>query len=149
MHRPARSSSPTLVVVAFWSGAILDLVAGAQLLFPRLPTAEWIPAEAATGPTFGLRTAAVLMLGWTVVLAWGARDPLGRVGLLPITLLVVGGLVGLEVHAVLSGAAPAGSLALTWIVQSCLTVLFVAASRHAALIRRDPRFASDSWDHEA
>jgi hypothetical protein len=137
VDRPRGSSSaPRLVVASFWAGAILDLVAGAQLLFPRLPTADWIPAEAAAGPAFGLRAAAVLMLGWTVVLAWGARDPLARAGLLPITVLVVAGLFALEVHAVLSGAAPIGSLALTWIVQSSLTVLFLTAWRRARRAQR-------------
>jgi hypothetical protein len=137
MDRPRNgSSAPRLVVAAFWAGAILDLVAGAQLLFPRLPTADWIPADAAAGPAFGLRTAAVLMLGWTVVLAWGAHDPLARAGLLPITVLVVAGLFALEVHAVVGGAAPIGSLALTWTVQSSLTVLLLAAWRQARRAER-------------
>lgn len=69
-----------LLSVCFWVGVVADLLAAVPLLFPEvarlmfgLPVA---PADEAY--LYVSRIAASLMLGWTLLLAWGGQKPLER-----------------------------------------------------------------------
>ena len=114
--------------ISYWAGAILDLLAALTMLIPALfvvsnRLSSFVP-EADYRYAMGM--GAPLMLGWTVLLLWADRRPVERKSILLITLFpVVFGLVVNEVLAVQSGFLSAGALIPTWILQACLTTLFI------------------------
>jgi hypothetical protein len=120
--------------ISYWAGAVLDLLAGLTMLFPALfavnnqlssfyPTANY---------RYAMGMGAPLMLAWTVLLLWADRKPLERKGLLPITLLVVLGLVANEIVAARTGYISVGALVPTWIVQAILSTLFIFSYLNAS-----------------
>jgi FtsH-binding integral membrane protein len=113
--------------VSYWAGAVLDLLAGLTMLFPALfavnkQLSSFYPTPAYR---YAMGMGAPLMLGWTVLLLWADRKPLERKGILPITLLVVFGLVVNEIVAARTGYITAAALVPTWVVQAVLTALFI------------------------
>jgi hypothetical protein len=116
----------TWLRISFWAGAVLDLLAGLTMLFPALfainnQLSSFYPTPAYR---YAMGMGAPLMLGWTILLLWADRKPLERKGLLPITLLVVCGLVLNEIVAASTGYITAAALVPTWSVQAILVILF-------------------------
>jgi hypothetical protein len=58
-------------------------------------------------------------------LLWADRKPLERMGILPITFLVILGEVANEIIAARTGYITATALIPTWIIQAILSVLFI------------------------
>lgn len=91
--------------ISYWAGAIVDLLAFLEMLFPgALPA-----ALGETGPEINmefrlaLAFGAPLMIGWTVLLLWADRKPMERRGVLAITLCPV--LVGLLIRGLVGAAS--------------------------------------------
>ena len=77
---------------------------------------------------FSLYLAAAMMLGWTVLLGWGAMKPVERRGLLLLTAFpAITGLIAAEASVVIMGVVPAGALAGTWAFQGFLIAIFMTA----------------------
>jgi hypothetical protein len=113
--------------ISYWAGAALDLLAGLAMLFPALFTINNQLSSFYPAPDYryAMGMGAPLMFGWTFLLLWADRKPLERKGVLPITLLVVFGLVVNEIVAARTGYISTRALVPTWIVQAVLTVLFL------------------------
>ena len=112
--------------VSFWTGAIADgLVAvallGQAILGHESPLTGHLP-DASDRYTMGL--AGSLMLGWTMLLIWADRRPLERRGVLPITCLVVAGLLVSCAGAAASGHAAWATMLPVLAFQAGLIVLF-------------------------
>lgn len=113
--------------ISYWAGAIVDLLAFLEMLFPGALQA----ALGETGPEINmefrlaLAFGAPLMIGWTVLLLWADRKPMERRGVLAITLCPV--LVGLLIRGLVGAASGVftGSTAVAAIaVPIALTTLF-------------------------
>src|SRR5512147_2662807 len=102
--------SMSLVRLPYVIGVLVDALAAVALLTPAgspLRTLAYPgvdPSQVAFAD--GTRTAFALMLGWTVLLAWGARRPIERRVLLLFTAFpVVLGLMATEILDVANGYA--------------------------------------------
>ena len=120
-----------LVVGICVLGAIVDAVAALALASPPDSLLRRIayPGVASGQVDFaeGTRTAAPLMLGWTVLLVWAAARPVERRAVLAATALVVAGFVVVELSDVGLGNAALGLMLPTLALQLVLATWFVVA----------------------
>jgi hypothetical protein len=129
---------------AYRLGAVVDGLATVGMLFPRrLWTAGFRAPFDRSRPEFayGMRAAAPLMAGWTVLLVWADRRPLERRDVAAMTAVpVVAGLMAGDAAAVRAGQVRANSILPTRVLQSALLVLFaVSYARSLAATRGEPR----------
>ena len=96
-----------------WIGALADLVFFVAMVVPSMW--GWMFSIENFAPDLQHRVdmgvGAALMLGWTGLLSWAGQDPVGRRGVMALTIFPV--LVGLgctSVAAIVSGAAAMGDL---------------------------------------
>ena len=130
--------------IAYWAGAIVDLAAGAQMLWPPLFAFGAGLEGFAPGADYryAMDMGASLMFGWAALLVWADRKPVERMGVLPLTVFpVIAGLALAEAGGVASGFLPLARAAPIWIVQAALSALFLGAHRNA---RRALRAAARS-----
>ena len=122
-----------LLRISYWTGAVVDFIAGWMMLVPGLfafmnrprlfqPDAEYQYAMGMVVP---------LMFGWTILLLWADRKPLERKGILPITLLVVFGEILTQAWGISVGFIPLTAVVPTFILQGALVSLFCFAYFHA------------------
>jgi hypothetical protein len=113
--------------ISYWSGALLDFLAGLIMLFPALFAInnQLSSFHPSSDFRYAMGMGAPLMLAWSILLLWADRKPLERKGLLPITFLVVLGEVVNEIIAARTGFISVGALAPAWIVQAVLSALFI------------------------
>jgi hypothetical protein len=115
--------------LSYWAGAILDLLAAVQMIFPAVFAATSGISDFHPGReyVYAMGMGASLMAGWTVLLVWADRKPLERKGILPITVLpVIAGLMINEGYAVfVTGFLALPAVVPIWILQSALTALFL------------------------
>jgi hypothetical protein len=125
--------------ISFWAGAILDVLAAIQMLFPAVfaATSGLSGFHPGRDYSYAMGMGAALMLGWTVLLIWADRKPLERKGILPITVFpVVAGMALNEVYAVFAtGFLPLATVIPIWIVQTILAVVMLVSSVRAGKIR--------------
>jgi hypothetical protein len=117
--------------ISFWAGAVLDLLAAIQMIFPAVMAATNGLPDFHPGSDYfyAMGMGASLMLGWTILLLWADRKPLERRGILPITILpVVAGLMINEGYAVFSsGFLSLPAVIPIWILQTALSALFLVS----------------------
>lgn len=65
-----------------------------------------------------------LMVGWTLLLIWADRDPEARRGVLPITIVVMLGMLASGLAASLAGFTKLSSLLPLFLIEVALIVLF-------------------------
>ena len=118
---------------SYWMGAVLDLLVGLNMAFPRLVGVDRVLSLFTPTPAsrFAFGMGAPVMLGWTILLLWADRKPLERKGLLPITILVVLGEVANEIAAVAAGSIPASILVSTWMLQAVMCGVFLFSYLYA------------------
>lgn len=121
---------------AFLIGAVADAGALLPMLLPSLAVRLWGLQDVSGSYRVAMGCAASLMLGWTLLLVWAARQPLERRAVAALTFLVVGGLIVTEVVAAVSGILEARRLVPTWGLQAFLLMLF-ATTYHVS--RPTPR----------
>ena len=131
------------VRATYWIGAIVDALAAVQLLLPTSSRLLGFPGMRAPGaagqPAI---VAAVLMLGFSVVLVWAHLRTRERRAVLAITLAVVLALAAGNIALGVSGAMPWARLAPTLVIQAVLATLFglsIRIARKAALERAEAR----------
>ena len=131
-------NSKTWLRISYWVGAIADaLVAlamfGEMIIGHSSPLTHYIP-EVPYRYAIGL--AGSLMFGWTILLIWADRKPIERRGVLLLTCVVVIGLMGSGIFAMLKGfiPIPAGSSVLGF--QALLIALF--STSYYSSKRQDP-----------
>jgi hypothetical protein len=115
--------------ISYWTGAVVDLIAGLMMLIPSLFAFMNRPVNfhPADDFRFAMGMGMPLMFGWTVLLLWVDRKPLERKEVLPITLLVVVGEVITQVWGIAVGFVPIGALVPTFAMQVVLVSLFLFA----------------------
>ncbi len=113
--------------ISYRVGAAVDALAAAQMLAARAYGCGMAVRPFAPGDDFrwALGMGVPLMLGWTAVLLWADRSPLERRGVLPLTVLVIAGLAANQLVAVRAGFLALGPVAVVWVVQAALVVLFL------------------------
>ena len=124
---------------SYRTGAVVDAAATVGLICPDklwplrfARSADSDPAEFG----YGMGAGAALMAGWTHLLLWADRQPLQRKDVLPLTMLVVAGLMANDERARRAGLTSARELAPTRGLQLGLLALFGASYRHAAVAAR-------------
>lgn len=118
----------------YWFGAALDAAMLVPLLWPDAAAA--MLGLGAFTPTpaylYATRLAAALMAGWTVLLLWGAREPVARRGLLVITAVpVVVGLAAAGVAASADGLVQPATVAPIWGLQALTLLVLTVGYRRA------------------
>lgn len=116
------------VRLTYWVGAIVDALAAVQLLVPRgvrVLAFEGLRAPGADGQPAII--AAVLMLGFSVLLVWAHLRTRERRAVLAVTLGVVLALAAGNLALGATGAMSWGSLAPTLAIQAVLTAMFSAS----------------------
>lgn len=115
--------------ISYWVGAIVDAAAAAQMLHPPLFAFGMNLAGFAPGHDYryAMGMGASLMLGWTALLLWADRDPMGRRGVLPLTAAIVAALAANEVLAVRAGFLTFGPVVPIWLLQTSLAALFLGS----------------------
>ncbi|MDH5551626.1 MAG: hypothetical protein OEZ42_17215, partial [Gemmatimonadota bacterium] len=77
---------------SYWAGAVADVLIGVLTL---VPSRMGLP-----GFRYPMGLAASLMIAWAVLLLWADRKPVERRGVLPITVLVIIGLLLSGIYSV-------------------------------------------------
>ena len=115
--------------VSYWTGAVVDFVAGLMMLIPSLFDFMNHPKNfhPANDFRYAMGMGAPLMLGWTILLLWADRKPLERKEVLLFTLLVVVGEAITQVWGISVGLVPFSALVPTFVMQVLLTSLFLFA----------------------
>ncbi len=115
--------------VSYWTGAVVDFVAGLMMLIPSLFDFMNHPKNfhPANDFRYAMGMGAPLMLGWTFLLLWADRKPLERKEVLLVTLLVVVGEAITQVWGISVSFVPFGALVPTFVMQVLLTLLFLFA----------------------
>lgn len=136
--RKRRSTRPTVlrnVRTACWIGVGVDAIAAIGLALPASSRVRRMiyPAVTASGEyVAGSRGAAPLMAGWTLLLAWVARDPASRrQPLLFTSVPVIAGLISAEISDIRQGRASVSLQAPTIVLQLALLALFTRAYEQA------------------
>jgi hypothetical protein len=131
-----------LVRLTYWLGALVDALAGVQLLLPTSVTFLGFTGLRAPGAAgYPAVTAAVLMFGFSAILVWAHLRTVDRRRVLLFTLLVVIALALSNVVFCASGVLPWSELIPPLLIQSVLIALFAIsysitvreAGRRAAL----------------
>jgi hypothetical protein len=107
--RDPLEASITWLRISFYLGALADALMTVALVTPALW--GWMLKIEDFAPDLRYRVdmgiGAALMLGWTVLLLWGARKPLERKGVLLLTVVpVICGLFAAAVAGVVTGLSP-------------------------------------------
>jgi hypothetical protein len=125
--------------IAYWAGIIADALVAALMVFPRLYVRFYaidVVPDAAFG--LGLRRAAPLMAGWTVLLLWADRKPVERKVVLPMTACpVVVGYATYVVYATVAGFISLGQMVSSLVVEVLFAALFTVGYLNARAIESD------------
>jgi hypothetical protein len=118
-------------------GAVVDGLVLPPMLIPSLGASLFGLGGFFPGADYryAMNIAASLMLGWTLLLLWAARRPIERNGVLALTAIVVACLTLAGVGAVLSGFVSLGNMLPVLVLQSGLSLLFLAAYLRANRLR--------------
>ncbi|MCK4516012.1 MAG: hypothetical protein KAU31_12185 [Spirochaetaceae bacterium] len=111
-------------------GAVIDGLTIIPMLLPKVGMVLFRVPDLDPGPEYfyAIGTAAALMAGWTVLLAWGAVRPVERRAVLLFTIApVVIGLIGAGINGVLRGFSSWSALAPTMGMQVVIIALLSAA----------------------
>ena len=131
-----------LVRATYWLGAIVDALAGVQLLVPTSATILGFSGLRAPGAAgYPAVTAAILMFGFSMILVWAHLRTVDRRRVLLFTLLVVVALALANIAFGSSGTLPWSKLVPPLLIQAILITLFATsysitvkeAARRAAL----------------
>lgn len=125
----------------FWMGVIADLLATMPLLFPEVAKVIFgLSVMASTHEyLYVSRIGASLMLGWTLLLAWGSYKPIERKEILLLTVVpVLIGLLVASVLAVQSGFIQIIYMLPLWIFYALIIPLYIIAYFIAVGIEKHP-----------
>jgi hypothetical protein len=112
--------------VSYLAGAILDLVVGIAMLFPKLTEFLWqleTPIQGAE--LIWTKYFGVVALAWTSLLLWAMQKPIERKGTLVLSIFpILIGMIGIEVYAIVNNLSPSLNLWLFIVAQTALVILF-------------------------
>ncbi len=125
--------------ISYWVGAMVDLGAAAQMLYPPLFGFGMGLSGFAPGLDYryAMGMGAALMLGWTALLLWADRRPVERMGVLPLTVVpVIAGLAVNQANGIASGFLPTLPVLPIWALQVGLSILFLRSYWLARIAQR-------------
>ncbi len=119
--------------LSFRTGAVADGLAAAAMLIPAVfgtpsPLNGYVPD---VPYRYAMGLAGSLMLGWTVLLLWADRRPVERRGVLPLTNLVILGLLATSLFALRTGFLPPAAGWTIAALQVGLVALFTGSYLHS------------------
>lgn len=127
-----------LMRVAFLVGAVTDGLAIIPMLSRRVGAALFggDPTRDSPAYRFAMGIAASLMTGWTLLLLWAALEPIGRRGVLLLTVFpVITGIVAATVIAIRHNIVARARVQPPWIhlaaVSTAYLLLFVVSTPYA------------------
>ncbi|MBD3373085.1 MAG: hypothetical protein GF403_10280 [Candidatus Coatesbacteria bacterium] len=129
---PDNDDRVKLLRSAFLIAALIDAGMVVVMLAPILGGLLWGVYSISPLYNFALALGAALMLGWTLLLVWARREPAARRGVAPLTVVVIGGILGATVYLVTSGMAPWWLIAPSWVIQFGLSWLLLEGYARAA-----------------
>ncbi len=109
---------------SYWAGAIADVLIGVLTL---VPSRMGLP-----GFRYPMGLAASLMIAWAVLLLWADRKPVERRGVLPVTVLVILGLMASGIYSVAIGLFPVSRIAPSTVLGVVLIALMLFSYVNAA-----------------
>jgi hypothetical protein len=126
MEKTMKDNAILWLRISYWAGAMLDAIAGLTMVSPALFALLNRPVNfhPANDFRYAMGMGAPLMFAWSVLLLWANRKPLERMGILPITLLVICGEVATQIWGLAGGFVPFQALAPTFLMQIVLVALF-------------------------
>jgi hypothetical protein len=137
-----------LVRATYWLGAIVDVLAGVQLLLPSSVTILGFPGLRLPGAAgYPAVIAAVLMFGFSAILIWAHLRTVERRRVLVLTLIVIVALAVANLLYGVTGALPWAQLVGPLGIQAVLSVLFAVS--YAVATREAERRASVTAPREA
>lgn len=109
---------------AYLVGAVIDGLMIPLMLIPALARIFWGFTDFPATYMYAMLMGASLMLGWTLLLIWAYRRPIERRGVALLTIIVILGIAGANINAVVSGLIPASRMILSWVVQVLLLTIY-------------------------
>ena len=125
----------TLIKLPYWIGIGADLLWAAALLFPSVY--GWMMQDSSFAPDMQVRLlmaiGGILMLGWTILLAWGVRRPIERRAVILITgYPVVLGLLCVSVTGLLVGSGVIWLAVKTLLLLALTTTSYILAGKEVS-----------------
>lgn len=127
-----------IIRLAFYLGALTDGLAVIPMLFPGIGIALFggDSSRITDAYRYAMGIGASLMVGWTVLLIWGALKPVERRAILLITLFpVVAGIVASTLYAVSADLVQFDRVKYLYVHLSVVGALFIwgfiVATKHA------------------
>jgi hypothetical protein len=127
---PATISAIRWLRRSYRVGAVVDGLATIGMIFPGPLWTSGFRAPFDRNReelTYGMRAGGAVMAGWTLLLLWADRDPIRRKGVLPLTCMVVLGLMANDAAAAHAGEVRNSSLTSTRALQAALLGLFTTS----------------------
>ena len=126
--------------VSYWAGAIADALAAVAMFVPAVGAAIYGMEgfEPSAEYRYAMRLGGALMVGWTLLLLWADRKPLERRGVLPLTVVVIGGLASAGAYSVSAGLIARPMMIPTWVLQSVLSALFLYSYFRSLGVSEEP-----------
>lgn len=118
-----------LARIAFWVGAVTDGLAVIPMVSRKIGAGLFggDPSRDSAEYRFAMGIGAALMAGWTVLLLWGAANPLERRDLLLLTVFpVIAGIVCATILAVRRGVVLVSRVIPLWIHLGAVSAFYVA-----------------------
>jgi hypothetical protein len=127
---------------SYRTGAVIDGLAAIGMVFPGPLWTDGFEAPFDRNRpelTYGMRAGAPLMTGWMLLLLWADRRPMQRKGVLPLTCIVLLGLMANDSAAAHAGQVRIARRQPVRLLQTALLGLFAASylRARAAEARRD------------
>ncbi len=123
-RRGGRVNRVAWLRTSYWAGAIADVLIGVLTL---VPSRMGLP-----GFRYPMGLAASLMIAWAVLLLWADRKPVERRGVLPVTVLVILGLMASGIYSAATGLLPFSQIVPTTILGVGLIALMLFSYVNAA-----------------
>ncbi|OHD56832.1 MAG: hypothetical protein A2Y33_12750 [Spirochaetes bacterium GWF1_51_8] len=126
-----------VIRIAFIWGIVADAVMTVLLSFPGLfIVSNNLNAAADPGFTFALLNSAPLMLGWTLVLIWGAIKPIERIGILLCLIPLLIYYMAVNIIGLTLGVCRLENTILLLVLQASLLVFMVLGYVFGRQIRK-------------
>ena len=123
-------TAKTMLRISFLVGAVTDGLAIIPMVFPRIGVALFGADSSRLGAEYryAMGIGASLMAGWTVLLVWGAINPIERRDILILTLVpVITGITAATVIAVRNRLVLLSRVIPLWIHLGLMSILFVVS----------------------
>ena len=123
-------TAKTMLRISFLVGAVTDGLAIIPMVFPRIGSALFGGDSSRLGAEYryAMGIGASLMAGWTVLLVWGAINPIERRDILILTLVpVITGITAATLIAVRNRLVLLSRVIPLWIHLGFMSILFVVS----------------------